>query len=1325
MPGLCRTLTPSEPRTRNGRSTIALLVSTALFLFSQPVEAIQTSTYVFDPNHSTVVKTGGFAGVHETYSIAGQFCSSVDFDAGCALFEKVDANLIDQEGSVYAWDLDTIFNVTALPGAVVDDTTIRFEGKTADGTDSDVLLTLTFGDDSAHLTGTVTPPPNTADLFFYQCDAVASRKYAGGTGEPSGPYQIATSADLILLGDSPEDYNKHFILTADIDLNPSLPGRRVFDRAVIAPDTDYTRKDFQGAVFTGVFDGNGHKILRLKITGGDFLGLFGLFGNGAKVFNLGLQAIDIRGLGGYVGGLVGSNWGNILASYSSGTISGDRLVGGLVGRNWNGHIAASYSSGSVSGTGHYIGGLVGTNLYGSITTSYSSTSVSGTGYSVGGLVGINNGSIAASYCSGSVSGTGRSVGGLVGRNYSRVATCYSTSTVNGDSGVGGLIGSNGTNGKVNLSYSTGLVRGKQSVGGLVGSNDGDVTTSVWDTQTSGQSTSAGGRGLTTAKMMDPEALGLQGWAGDPNWILDSGRDYPRLTWEGTSGQTIPGPVIDWLNGSGTTVDPFQIENADQLLTLNEYSFFWDKHFVLKADIDLDPNLPNRSVFGQALIPTFEGSFDGKEHVILNLHIKGENSLGLLGKSTKSSTVRNLGLENVSVHGTRSNIGGLAGSNEGQVLYCYSTGQVMGIESVGGLVGRNVGVITSSFYTGTVNGKYSVGGLVGSNHSGVTICCHSTGTVSGLSNIGGLAGFSSDWSYVTDCYSTSTVSGDYCVGGLLGENTGDVFDCSCTGAVTGDSDIGGLVGNNLGNVTSCHSMGAAHGSKHVGGLVGFNWRRVRGCDSSGDVGGDNYIGGLVGYNRGDVTYCHSAGSVDGGSSVGGLVGLNNNWADVVCCYSAGTITGSNKIGGLVGANGGTTDNCYATGPATGNRDIGGLVGHNDTGTITNCYSVGLITGTVAAGGLAGSNEDGQITNSFWDTQMSGQTTSAGGIGKNTTQMYTAGTFLGAGWDFVDEIENGTEDIWWILEEQDYPEFVWNSWAVSPHPADGATEVQQPLILTWIVGKVPLHHDVYFGEDEGAVANATSGSPEIFRGQQAAETILYDPGPLELSKTYYWRIDEVNEANPSSPWRGKVWSFTTADHILVLVVEDFERYIDDDAAGVAVWQVWIDGYHNGTGSQVSYLLPPYCEQTIVHGGCQSMPFFYDNDGMVYEGFAWEKPALFYSEAMRAFDLPWDWTISDADTLTLFFRGEAGNDPDSLYVGIEDKAGRIAVMTHPDDDAVLTTEWQIWHVPLMDMRAAGVDLTSVLKMYIGVGDRDNPQPGGAGLIYIDDIQVINQMP
>ena len=134
-----------------------------------------------------------------------------------------------------------------------------------------------------------------------------SAEFSGGTGEPNDPYQIATAGDLILLGDSPEDYDKHFILTTDINLDPNLPARKIFEKAVIAPDTDDTSKlEFDGISFTGVFDGNGYTISHLTITGASYLGLFGRLGTGAKISNLGLEGISITGL--YdIGGLVGFN----------------------------------------------------------------------------------------------------------------------------------------------------------------------------------------------------------------------------------------------------------------------------------------------------------------------------------------------------------------------------------------------------------------------------------------------------------------------------------------------------------------------------------------------------------------------------------------------------------------------------------------------------------------------------------------------------------------------------------------------------------------------------------------------------------------------------------------------------------------------------------------------------------------------------------------------------------------------------------------------------------------------------------------------------------
>jgi hypothetical protein len=163
-----------------------------------------------------------------------------------------------------------------------------------------------------------------------------------------------------------------------------------------------------------------------------------------------------------------------------------------------------------------------------------------------------------------------------------------------------------------------------------------------------------------------------------------------------------------------------------------------------------------------------------------------------------------------------------------------------------------------------------------------------------------------------------------------------------------------------------------------------------------------------------------------------VGENIWGGSINASCSTATVSGNGKIGGLVGMNifGGSITDSYSRGPVIGDDTVGGLVGENwGDNSITFCYSTGAVSGDRAVGGLVGSHRHiglggGSITSSFWDIETSGQTTSVGGIGgKTTAQMQTANTFLGAGWDFVKETENGIDDIWWILEGQDYPRLWW--------------------------------------------------------------------------------------------------------------------------------------------------------------------------------------------------------------------------------------------------------------------------------------------------------------
>ncbi len=84
---------------------------------------------------------------------------------------------------------------------------------------------------------------------------------------------------------------------------------------------------------------------------------------------------------------------------------------------------------------------------------------------------------------------------------------------------------------------------------------------------------------------------------------------------------------------------------------------------------------------------------------------------------------------------------------------------------------------------------------------------------------------------------------------------------------------------------------------------------------------------------------------------------------------------------------------------------------------------------------------------------------------------------------------------------------------------------------------------------------------------------------------------------------------------------------------------------------------------------------------------------------------------------------NSPAPLYVAVEDKTGRVGVVVHPDPAAANVTEWTQWKIPRS--RFDPVSLQAVKRVYIGVGDRDNPKPGGTGLIYIDDIRMVRPLP
>jgi hypothetical protein len=230
---------------------------------------------------------------------------------------------------------------------------------------------------------------------------------------------------------------------------------------------------------------------------------------------------------------------------------------------------------------------------------------------------------------------------------------------------------------------------------------------------------------------------------------------------------------------------------------------------------------------------------------------------------------------------------------------------------------------------------------------------------------------------------------------------------------------------------------------------------------------------------------------------------------------------------------------------------------------------------------------------------------------------------------------------------------SSKATRPSPDNGAKEVFRDTLLSWKEGQFSDTHNVYFGTDFNDVSEASVSDPRgVLVAENQADT-TFDPTSgtdlLEYEKTYHWRVDEINGAEPNSPWIGDVWSFTTVNFVLV---DDFEGY--DDANNI-IYETWSDYFVNNTGMTVGYLETPSMERTITHSSKQSMPLKYDNDGTINEGTDLEKTGtLLYSEAVRQWTDPQDWTKDDVESLTIWFRGH----PPKVSSFVEDPAGVYTV-------------------------------------------------------------------
>ncbi len=825
-------------------------------------------------------------------------------------------------------------------------------------------------------------------------------KYSGGSGQPSDPYLISTPNDLNAIGLDPNDWNKFFLMTTEINL------------------AEYTGSQFNiigdnTNSFTGYFDGNNHTISNFNYssTGTNYIGLFGhtgaSFSDSGQIWNVTLTNVDVNGgTGSYIGGLVGYARGSVInCSVDGGLVRGQSYVGGLAGFISSCTVVDCSSLCDVNGTSD-VGGLAGYTGNGAVITECYATGCVTGDTDVGGLVGTLSGQITRCYAAGQVIGKpgNNSIGGLVGATYpdSSIEESYAKGTVQGEVFIGGLLGFNWETSLTHC-YSVGSVWGTAQVGGFIGNNNspGPCVNCFWDYQSSGQTSGVGAGssdniyGKTTEQMKTQTTFTNAGWDfNTPVWSIDEGVNYPILIFQEYAS--------DYGGGRGTAQDPFLIYTPEHMQEIGTKKYHWGMNFKLMDNIDLSQydGQDGRERFNKIgyynsssdYLP-FTGVFDGNNCTISNFNYitTTEDMVGLFGYAEGEDVIiKNLGLinPNVSADEGYQQIAGLVGQfKDGSLENCYvHDANVTGGNLVGALVGRlRGGVISNCYATGKVAGQEEVGGMVGRNDEGEIRYCQADVSVSASS---------------------------YVSGGLLGElDCGLVYGCSAHGDVNGADIVGGLIGTNA----------------TIFGPTGPRSGDIIDCYATGNVSSEGSAGGLVSFSGSTLIRCSASGSVKGRLYVGGLAG---NAGGTIQCYATGDVSGEDDVGGLTGTSAYVMSDSFALGDVNGRYNVGGLSGRH-YGTIQNCFSAGFVSGSSTFGGLVGYNlSDGNIVNSFWDEQTSGLSNMCGigssgsgcdnSYGKTTTEMMNVITFTSVGWDFVGETTNGYKDAWRMCQNTvDYP------------------------------------------------------------------------------------------------------------------------------------------------------------------------------------------------------------------------------------------------------------------------------------------------------------------
>ena len=262
------------------------------------------------------------------------------------------------------------------------------------------------------------------------------------------------------------------------------------------------------------------------------------------------------------------------------------------------------------------------------------------------------------------------------------------------------------------------------------------------------------------------------------------------------------------------------------------------------------------------------------------------------------------------------------------------------------------------------------------------------------------------------------------------------------------------------------------------------------------------------------------------------------------------------------------------------------------------------------------------------------------------------------------------------------------ANNPYPPNNAKNISIDSILNWIPGNHAEEHYVYLSTN---INDILLNKTEVNIPTQPQDSNIFNPGFLELDKTYYWRVDEINETDVNSPWTGDIWKFKTSDKF---IIDDFESYYNNND----LHQIWSEN-----SSQINIT------DNTSYSCSKSMEFSYSYNGN------------FDDKAILNFDQPQDWKSTNAKILELFFYGKSDNVTANcqMYIAIGDGISETIIPYGSDCNDIKKEIWQQWEIDLRNI--SEIDLSRIEYICIGLrNDPNQPITHGNGHIYIDDIKL-----